>query len=62
MLEFKLGCYNNGMNLISKSLTILTLAKLLVIFTLAHIFWRNFIFAGFWPILKHEMTRPVIER
>src|SRR6185312_5193965 len=25
-------------------------------------FWRNFIFAGFWPILEYEMTRPVIER
>ena len=33
------------MNLISKSLTILTSAQLLVIFTFAHIFWRYFIFA-----------------
>ena len=52
---------DNGMNLISESLTILTSAQLLVIFTFAHIFWRNFVFAGFWPILEHEMTRPVIE-
>ena len=32
------------------------------IFQNRHIFWRNFIFVGFWPILEHEMTRPVIER
>ena len=52
--------FDNGMNLISKSLTILTSAQLLVVFTFAHIFWRYFIFAGFWPILEHEMTRPMI--
>ena len=40
--------FDNGMNLISKSLTILTSAQLLVVF------------AGFWPILEHEMTRPMI--
>ena len=51
-----------GMNLISKSLTILTSAQLLVVFTFAHIFWRYFVFAGFWPILEHEMTRPMITR
>ena len=39
--------FDNGMNLISKSLTILTSAQLLVIFTFAHIFWRYFVFAGF---------------
>ena len=50
--------FDSGMNLISKSLTILTLAQLLVVFTFAHIFWRYFIFAGFWPILEHEMTGP----
>ena len=53
---------DNGMNLISKSLTILTSAQLLIVFTFAHIFWRYFVFAGFWPILEHEMTRPMIER
>ena len=52
--------FDNGMNLISKSLTILTSGQLLVVFTFAHIFWRYFIFAGFWPILEHEMTRPTI--
>ena len=51
---YPLFILDNGMNLISKSLT--------VIFTFAHIFWRIFVFAGFWPILEHEMTRPVIER
>ena len=54
--------FDNGMNLISKSLTILTSAQLLVFFTFAHIFWRYFVFAGFWPILEHEMTRPMIAR
>ena len=54
--------FDNGMNLISKSLTILTSAQLLVVFTFAHIFWRYFVFAGFWPILEHEMTRPMITR
>jgi len=54
--------FDNGMNLISKSLTILTSAQLLVVFTFAHLFWRYFIFAGFWPILEHEMTRPMITR
>jgi hypothetical protein len=39
--------FDNGMNLISKSLTILTSAQLLVIFAFAHIFWRYFVFAGF---------------
>ena len=39
--------FDNGMNLISKSLTILTSARLLVIFAFAHIFWRYFVFAGF---------------
>ena len=50
--------FDNGMNLISKSLTILTSAQLLVVFTFAHIFWRYFVFAGFWPILEHQMARP----
>ena len=54
--------FDNGMNLISKSLTILTSARLLVVFAFAHIFWRYFVFAGFWPILEHEMTRPTITR
>ena len=54
--------FDNGMNLISESLTILTSAQLLVVFAFAHIFWRYFIFAGFWPILEHEMTRPTITR
>ena len=54
--------FDNGMNLISKSLTILTSAQLLVVFTFAHIFWRYFVFAGFWPILEHEMVRPTITR
>ena len=39
--------FDNGMNLISKSLTILTSGQLLVVFTFAHIFWRYFVFAGF---------------
>ena len=39
--------FDNGMNLISESLTILTSAQLLVVFAFAHIFWRYFIFAGF---------------
>ena len=39
--------FDNGMNLISESLTILTLAQLLVVFAFAHIFWRYFVFAGF---------------
>ena len=39
--------FDNGMNLISKSLTILTSARLLVVFAFAHIFWRYFVFAGF---------------
>src|SRR6185312_6829827 len=34
----------NGMNSISKSLTILTSGQLLVVFTFAHIFWRYFVF------------------
>ena len=54
--------FDNGMNLILKSLTILTSAQLLVIFAFAHIFWRYFVFAGFWPILEHEMARPMITR
>ena len=54
--------FDNVMNLISKSLTILTSAQLLVVFAFAHIFWRYFVFAGFWPILEHEMTRPTITR
>ena len=54
--------FDNGMNLISESLTILTSAQLLVVFTFAHIFWRHFVFAGFWPILEHEMARPTITR
>ena len=36
--------FDNGMNLISKSLTILTSAQLLVVFTFAHIYWRYFVF------------------
>jgi len=39
--------FDNGINLISESLTILTSAQLLVVFAFAHIFWRYFIFAGF---------------
>ena len=39
--------FDNGMNLISESLTILTSAQLLVVFAFAHIFWRYYIFAGF---------------
>ena len=39
--------FNNGMNLISKSLTILTSGQLLVVFTFAQIFWRYFVFASF---------------
>ena len=54
--------FDNGMNVISKSLTILTSVQLLVVFAFAHIFWRNFVFAGFWPILEHEMARPTITR
>ena len=54
--------FDNGMNLISKSLIILTSGQLLVVFAFAHIFWRYFVFAGFWPILEHEMTRPTIMR
>ena len=54
--------FDNGMNLISKSLTILTSTRLLVVFTFAHIFWRYFVFAGFWPILENKMTRPMITR
>ena len=54
--------FDNGINLISKSLTILISGQLLVVFTFAHIFWRYFIFAGFWPILEHEMARPTITR
>src|SRR6185503_1442019 len=44
---YPLFIHDNGMNSISKSLTVLTPAKLLVIFTFAHIFWRNFIFCRF---------------
>ena len=40
--------FDKGMNLISKSLTILTSGQLLVVFTFAHIFWRYFVFAGFF--------------
>ena len=54
--------FDNGMNLISESLTILTSAQLLVVFAFAHIFWRYFVFAGFWQILEHEMARPTITR
>ena len=54
--------FDNGMNLISKPLTILTSGQLLVVFTFAQIFWRYFIFAGFWPILEHEMMRPMVMR
>ena len=39
--------FDNGLNLISESLTILTSAPLLVVFAFAHIFWRYFVFAGF---------------
>ena len=39
--------FDNGMNLISKPLIILTSAQLLVVFAFAHIFWRYFVFAGF---------------
>ena len=39
--------FDNGMNLISESLTILTSSQLLVVFAFAHIFWRYFVFAGF---------------
>ena len=39
--------FDNGMNLISKSLTILTSGQLLVVFAFAHIFWRYFVFVGF---------------
>ena len=39
--------FDNGMNLISKSLTILTSAQLLVVFAFAHIFCRYFVFAAF---------------
>ena len=39
--------FDNVMNLMSKSLTILTSVQLLVNFAFAHIFWRYFIFAGF---------------
>ena len=39
--------FDNGMNLISESLTILTSAQLLVVFVFAHLFWRYFVFAGF---------------
>ena len=39
--------FDNGMTLISKSLTILTSAQLLVVFAFAHIFWRYFVFTGF---------------
>ena len=46
-LFYPLFNFDNGMNLISESLTILTLAQLLVVFTFAHIFWRYFVFAGF---------------
>src|SRR6185312_1309493 len=52
--------FDNGMNLISESLIILTSAQLLVVFTFAHIFWRYFVFVGFWQILEHEMMRPMI--
>ena len=61
-LFYPLFNFDNGMNLISKSLTILTSARLLVVFAFAQIFWRYFVFAGFWPILEHEMTRPTITR
>ena len=61
-LFYPLFNFDNGMNLISKSLNILTSAQLLVVFVFAHIFWRYFVFAGFWPILEHEMTRPTITR
>ena len=54
--------FDNGMNLISESLIILTSAQLLVVFAFAHIFWRYFVFAGFLPILEHEMARPTIMR
>ena len=54
--------FDNDMNLILKSPTILTSAQLLVVFTFAYIFWRYFVFAGFWPILEHEMARPTITR
>ena len=59
---YPLFIFDNGMNLISKSLTILTSAWLLVVFAFAHIFWRYFVFAGFWLILEHEMARPTITR
>ena len=57
--------FDNGMNLISESLTILTSAQLLVVFAFAHIFWRYFVFAGFltnfgaWNDEAHDhaMTR-----
>ena len=39
--------FDNGMNLISKSLTILTSAQLLVVFAFALLFWRYFGFADF---------------
>src|SRR6185437_6910020 len=39
--------FDNGMNLISESLIILTSAQLLVVFAFAHIFWRYFVFCRF---------------
>ena len=39
--------FDNGMNLISESLTILTSAQLVVVFAFAHIFWRYFVFCRF---------------
>ena len=39
--------FDNGMNLISKLLTILTSGQLLVVFTFALIFWRYFVFCRF---------------
>ena len=55
--------FDNGMNLISKSLTILTSAQLLVVFTFAHIFWRYFVFAGFSPAYRHpKKWRPTGSR
>ena len=45
--------FDNGMNLISESLTILTSAQLLVVFTFAHIFWRTSflqVFDQFWSM------------
>ena len=59
---YPLFILDNGMNLISK-ITICPNPGLIIgHFHICTYILEELRFAGFWPILEHKMTRPVIER